>query len=111
GGLNYGGYDLPHTATTPEETTCAWEPDGGWLQPVQGVFQDDPVFPTATYDYARAPQPNPLITQLGLGTLRADLPMVVGRDTVITGVARYWYRGKVEVGAPRVVIQLRGISD
>ncbi len=111
GGLKYGGYDLHNSTTTTEETACSWKPVDGWIQPVQGVFQDDPIFPTAVYDYKQAPRPNPLIDQLAPGVLQANLPMVVGRDTVITGVARYWYQGERQPGAPRMSIVLNGISN
>jgi hypothetical protein len=108
GGLKYGGYTPPINTTTTAETACAWKPVDGWIQPVQGVFQDDPIFPTAVYDYKQAPKPNPLIEQLSPGVLRASLPMVVGRDTVITGVAKYWYQGQKRPGAPRMAIMLTG---
>jgi hypothetical protein len=111
GGLKYGGYDPHNSTTTTEETACSWKPVDGWIQPVQGVFQDDPIFPTAVYDYAQAPKPNPLIEQRSPGVLRADLPMVAGRDTVITGVARYWYNGERQPGEPRATIVLNGVGD
>ncbi|HWA60721.1 MAG TPA: hypothetical protein VG939_05070, partial [Caulobacteraceae bacterium] len=113
GGYTYGGggYGTGEQAHGSEKVLpCEWKPDDGYLQPVQGVYQDDKA-PKATFDYAAGPQPNPLIEWVAPGSQRAHLPMIVGRDTVVMGVEKLFKQGRVMKGSSHNGILFMGYSD
>ena len=107
-GLGYGGgLGLHHEDTG---TGCKVAPAGGWMQPVQGVFQDDPA-PQVTYDYMHGAKPNPVINQVSPGVFTADLPMIAARKTVMMGVQRFRTSGGVEPGFTWFTIVFNGIGN
>lgn len=101
----------PHGPLITQMEDCSWARAGGWLQPVQGVYQDDPRFPKVLYDGTGKPRPNPQIEEIGLASYMAWLPMIVGRDTVVMGVERYRSKSGIVRGASHSEIVIKGWSN
>lgn len=70
---------IPAGSLPEEDDRCGVEEIEGRLQPTQGVWQDDPVFPDKAGKQLRQHNPR---------TLEAELPMVVGRRTTVFGTIR-----------------------
>lgn len=101
----------PHVRSTTGP--CNYYRTGGWFQPTQGVFQDDPTFPQVTHGIGG------LVPTKGLqfeqineqGTYMAWVPMIAGRDTVLIGAERYRKKDGSVVPAGdyfRIVIKGKG---
>lgn len=90
---------IPGGSLPPEEQRCGVQDIEGRLQPSQGVWQDDPLFPD---------RPGKQLKQHNARLLEAELPMVVDRRATVFGTIR-------PVGATaealRKKILLRGTSD
>ncbi len=89
---------------------CHVDPAGGWFQPVQGVYQDDPIFPAV--EWGGRPLPNPVLEeQRGPGSYRAMLPMIEGRDTILMGVERYRNKTGVVAAGSHDEIVIKGTGN
>jgi hypothetical protein len=87
---------VPHAAPT-----CTTWQTSGFMEPVQGVWQDDPTF---------ADRKQKQITQIDLpATYQAELPMVAGRDTALYGIDHYEAGGERK-GAGHTTITIGGLS-
>jgi hypothetical protein len=87
----------PKTPVTPVTNyggICHVKCAGGWFEPVQGVYQDDPRFPKVSYEGNGHPRRNPQIEKLSLCSYFAHLPMVKERDSILMGVEKYMYKGE-----------------
>jgi hypothetical protein len=93
------------------DVACHFKPAGGWFQPVQGVYQDDPVFPRVEYDLTGTPQKNPQLEKINVNLYTARLPMIVGRYTVMMGVEKYMEKGEEEFAGDHDTISIRYYSD
>jgi hypothetical protein len=94
----------PAAAKKPDET-CSYQLTDGWLEPTQGVWQDDPDFDD---------RPGKQLTRLsipGVVSYVAELPMVKGRDTVIVGVDHYRLNGVSVPVQSRNAVVMKGLSN
>lgn len=94
----------PATTQRPEEP-CAYQLTDGWLEPTQGVWQDDPKFED---------RPGKQLTRLnipGVISYLAELPMVKDRDTVIMGVHHYELNGAPVMLNKRNYVVMKGLSN
>jgi hypothetical protein len=90
---------------------CNYYRAGGWLQPTQGVYQDERIFPFVTHGIGGIiPTKNPQLEQIDArGTYMAWLPMIAGRDSVVIGADRYRKKdGSIVPVADRLHIVVRG---
>ncbi|MBI3959863.1 MAG: hypothetical protein HY328_13715 [Chloroflexi bacterium] len=88
---------VPPPTPIPEEI-CSLTIQDGWMQPSQGVWQDDNVFPD---------RPTRQLVRLGPTAFRAELPMVLGRPTLLFGILRPVGEAALD---RRNTIEIRGIS-
>ena len=58
-----------NTHTPVPEIACQYRPVDGWFQPVQGVYQDDPLFTGVEYDTTHRRYENPQIEKQNDTTL------------------------------------------
>ena len=76
---------LPNTTTTQPlttNTTCGAQLVGGWFEPTQGVWQDDPGdLPPAFPD-----RPGKQLTRTSPTSYNAELPMVTNKATLLFGI-------------------------
>jgi len=88
---------------------CTYERAGGWMQPTQGVYLDDPNFDFINWGSANSP--NPQLVQVNpWGVYDALLPMIAGRATALVGAIEYRDdRGnKTKTGDDRSTIVIKG---
>lgn len=86
--------------------TCSPSITDGWMEPVQGVWQDDPKF---------TDHPTKQITRLTPldepPQYDAELDMISYRDTLLFGVERYEYKGTpVQAGLHQIIL-MKGMTD
>ncbi|MFI4935016.1 MAG: hypothetical protein ACHP7N_10385 [Caulobacterales bacterium] len=109
--LNLGYGDKPVGNVDLTTTACRYGPAGGWFEPMQGVYQDDPQFPKTTWDFAQGPNDNPVVDEVGPGAYNARLPMIAGRHTVVLGVIKYRSKGQVTPAYRHESIVFKGAGD
>jgi hypothetical protein len=91
---------------SPTPTPCDVKITDGWMEPAQGVWQDDLIFddhPTKQITRTSRPGDPP--------SYKAELDMIVDRDTLLFGVEHYRYReNRVEAGT-HSIIHMAGTTD
>jgi hypothetical protein len=91
----------PYPTPTPTLVACrTWQTEG-YLEPVQGTWQDDP-----TFDDRSGAQ----ITEIKKFTYEAELPMIAFRDTVLYGIDHYEKDGERQNAPGHFTIVIRGLS-
>jgi hypothetical protein len=71
-----------------DDYSCQTRVLDAWMEPTQGVWQDDPIFPDqGGKQLVRDKNPNRIL-------YHAELPLVARRDTVLGGVLHYEKNGK-----------------
>ncbi|MBV8172775.1 MAG: hypothetical protein JO219_12685 [Candidatus Eremiobacteraeota bacterium] len=96
----------PSPSATPTPQPCTVKITDGWMEPMQGVWQDDPTFddhPTKQITRTSKPGDAPVYD--------AELDMIVDRDSLLFGVEHYRYQGAKVSAGTHSIIHMAGTTD